>query len=241
MLKILLIISLVFIGLFLLFFPFWHTGGHYYRGLLLIYDIRPKTSSGNFLPPLPFEKEITILWWADPTSFEYFAGGKYYSYAKDRFSVYCNQYRLNGFDPNTFYKIQAPITDEPFYVDKTNVRSYDALILKTLSPNLSSGSDDATVERFDTESFQPIGANIFKDKNGVYSYCRSGSFSEDMNQPYGKENRTIELFTKQKELDTETFKVNFCDEKTCQASDKNGNYIFKRLENNIPIVMKKIE
>ncbi len=118
MLKTLLIISLVFVVSFLLFFPFWHVGGTYYRGLLLIYDIRQKTSSDGFLPPLPFEKDITLLKWADPTSFEYVGG----NYAKDRFNVYLDAVQIEGFDSDTFNVIQSPTTGELFYADKTNLR-----------------------------------------------------------------------------------------------------------------------
>ena len=233
MLKILLIISLIFVVSFLLFFPFWHVGGTYYRGLLLIYDIRQKASSGGFLPPFPFEKEITLLKWADPTSFEYIGD----SYAKDHFSVY-SQYRLDGFDPKTFNTIQAPITGEYFYADKYNLRSYSILILKQISAN---GEEDRA-EKFDMESFQLLGANIVKDKNGIYSFSKtSWSLYENMNQPDGSNDRVTNLFKKHEELDAQTFKIDFCDEKICQAGDKNNDYVFNHYKtyDSGSIVMKK--
>jgi DKNYY family len=232
-LKFLIITSIIFVVSFLLFFPFRHVGGHYYRGLLLIYDIRPKTSSGNFLPPLPFEKEITLLWWADPTSFEYFAG----DYAKDRFSVY-NQYRLDGFDPDTFRQLQAPFTGELYYGDKSNARLYDFLILKDISPN----EREDRGEGFDMESFEILGANLIKDKNGVYSFSKtSWSLNESMHQPGGYDDRIINLFKKHENLDAETFKVNTCDKKNCWATDKNNKYILNRTISERIVNIKKIE
>jgi hypothetical protein len=234
MLKIILVALIVLIGLFLICFPFWHVGGTYYRGLLLIYDIRQKASSGGFLPPLPFEKEITLLKWADPTSFEYIGD----SYAKDRFSVY-SQYKLDGFDPKTFRQIQAPLTGEYFYIDKDNLRSYSILILKQISDN---GGEDRA-EKFDMESFQLLGANLVKDKNGVYSFSKtSWSLYENMYQPDGFNDRVTNLFKNHEELDAQTFKIDFCDEKVCQASDKNNVYIFnhyKKYDSGV-IVMKKL-
>ena len=221
--KILLITSIIFVVLFLLFAPFWHVGGHYYRGLLLIYDIRP--ASGGFIPAPDFVKEITWIKWADPTSFEYIGD----NYAKDRFNVY-SQYYLDGFDPKTFRQIQAPLTGEFFYVDKNNLRFYEILVLKAVSGNRNGDGKDIVTEKFDMESFQPLGSNVFKDKNGVYTYFRLASFTENMNQQGGYRDRSIELFKKQQSLDTETFKINFCNaEKTnCQASDKNSRYIVRR-------------
>jgi DKNYY family len=240
MVKILFILSIIFVVSFLLFFPFWHVGGHYYRGLLLIYDIRP-ASGGGFIPPLSFERDISLVKWADPTSFEYVHGGQYYSYAKDRFNVYCDKFRLDNYDPNTFRQVQAPITGEWFYVDKDNVRFYNALILKAVSGERMGDGRDIITDKFDVNSIQSIGANIIKDKNGIYTYFRSASFSEDMNQPYGWGDRTIELFKKHKELDAETFIVDFCDEKNCQASDKNGTYTLNRTDSSGFVNIKKIE
>ncbi len=215
MLKILLIISLVFVVSFLLFFPFWHVGGHYYRGLLLIYDIRP--ASGGFIPSPNFVKEITLIRWADPTSFEYVGD----IYAKDRFSVYRTIIKLEDFDPKTFRQIQAPITGEYFYADKDNLRRPVNLMLKRVS---GSTKTDIVTERFDMESFQPLGAYIFKDKNGVYSYFSPSPLYENTNLQFGWEGLGIELYKKEEGLDAETFKVDFCGGKTCQASDKNGKY-----------------
>ncbi len=215
MLKILLIISIILVVSFLLCFPFWHVGGNYYRGLLLIYDIRK--ASGGFLPAPDFLKEVTLVKWADPTSFEYVGD----NYAKDRFSVY-SQYRLDGFDPKTFRPIQAAITGEIFYADKNNLRTYSNLILKQI-PNNAGEADS-----FDMETLQLLGAYIFKDKNGVYVFSKTASFSEDMHQSGGWGDRNVDLFVANKELDTKTFSITSCDETYCYASDKNNKYQIKR-------------
>lgn len=227
------VVIIVLAVFFLLFFPFWHVGGHYYRGVILIYDIRPK-SGGGFLPPLPFEKDVTLLKWADPTSFEYVGD----SYAKDRFYVY-SKYRLEGFDSNTFRPIQAPITGERFYTDKNNVRIYDTLVLKLIAGDSLVDSKNIVTDKFDIESFQLLGASLIKDKNGIYTHFSSAPFTEDMHSN-GWDNRTIELFKKQGELDIETFKVDFCNDRVCQASDKNGNYIINLIGSSRFAKIKKI-
>jgi hypothetical protein len=236
MLKLILITLIIFIGLFLICFPFWHVGGTYYRGFLLIYDIRP--ASGGFIPAPDFVKEITWIRWADPTSFEYVHGGQYYSYAKDRFNVYCDKFRLNDFDPNTFHPIQAPITNEWFYIDKTSVRFYKIPLLKAVSGDRLGDSRDIITEGFDVNSFQPLGTSIFKDKNGVYTYFLMTSISDNSNPPNGY---TIDFFKKQEILDAETFKIDSCDEKNCKATDKNGIYTLNRTDGRSLVNIKKIE
>jgi DKNYY family len=211
MLKILLITSIIFVISFFLFFPFWHVGGSYYRGLLLIYGIRQKTSSDGFLPPLPFEKEITFVKWADPTSFEYVRG----DYAKDRFNVYLDAVQIEGFDPNTFKVIQAPTTGESFYADKTNLRIEGLLALKKIA-----GEEDSLItENFDIKTFQALGFYIIKDKNGVYIYLHSVTSTDDYNR--------TELYEKVKDVDSDTFTIEFCDGKYCYANDKINHYKIK--------------
>jgi DKNYY family len=232
MLKILFILSIIFVVSFLLFFPFWHVGGHYYRGLLLIYDIHP--ASGGFIPAPDFVKEITWIRWADPTSFEYVGN----IYAKDRFSVYRITDKLKESDPETFRQIQAPLTGEYFYADKYNLRSSTAMILKRVS---GSNETDIVTERFDVGSFQPLGAYIFKDKNGVYSYFRPAPFRENIELKLGEASLGIELYKKEEGLDAETFNVDFCEGKTCQASDKNRKYALNFTDAWSFVHIKKIE
>jgi hypothetical protein len=111
-------------------------------------------------------------------------------------------------------------------------------LLKAVSGDRLGDSRNIVKEKFDVESFQPLGAFIFKDKNGVYFYFCGTSLSEETNPQYSY---FIELFKKHDDLDAETFKIDFCDEKNCQASDRNGTYTLNRTDDPKSVRIKKIE
>lgn len=219
--KILTIFAFFIVLLVLSVEPFWHIGGHYYRGLLLIWDIR--TSSGTTIPIPPLNLDISLVRWADPTSFHFVHGGEFYSYAKDRFGVYRDRFRLNEFDPKSFRPVQAPHTGEWFYIDDRRVRVVTSRVLNAVSGDSNGYDQLINSSEFDMPTFELLGGGIFKDKNGVYKYFRDSSTLEKTTPEH---DRGIILFRAETLLEPQTFRVDSCDANECRASDAHGVYSF---------------
>ena len=208
--------TIIIVVLFLLFFPYIHVGGNYYRGLLIIYYKYYLTSSGfiKLTPDIPILK---IVRWANPFTFRHIER----DYAKDSRYIYAGGHRLDNSDPKTFRRIDAPVINEKsrerYYIDKNTVRCGEVLQMKILQK-------EQPPENFDTETFEPLGAGFVRDKTGVYYSTASSSDNFFEKNRYQRNARIISINCPLEIVDAKTFVIFELSSIRCRARDKNFIY-----------------